>query len=35
VAFRHHCLMELHDALEREKERMRRVLITEVGSRLR
>lgn len=31
VAFRHHCLMQLHDALERDKERLRRVLITEVG----
>lgn len=31
VAFRHHCLMQLHDALERDKERLRRVLVTEVG----
>jgi aldehyde dehydrogenase (NAD+) len=29
--FRHHCLTQLHDALERNKERLRRVLITEVG----
>lgn len=29
--FRHHCLMQLHEALERNKERLRRVLITEVG----
>ena len=31
VEFRFHCLMQLHDALERNKERLRRVLITEVG----
>ena len=31
VDFRFHCLMQLHDALERNKERLRRVLITEVG----
>nr|MDT0526048.1 aldehyde dehydrogenase family protein [Streptomyces sp. DSM 41633] len=31
VEFRYHCLMQLHDALESEKERLRRVLITEVG----
>jgi acyl-CoA reductase-like NAD-dependent aldehyde dehydrogenase len=29
--FRYHCLTQLHDALERNKERLRRVLITEVG----
>ena len=29
--FRFHCLMQLHEALERNKERLRRVLITEVG----
>jgi aldehyde dehydrogenase (NAD+) len=29
--FRYHCLIQLHDALERNKERLRRVLITEVG----
>jgi acyl-CoA reductase-like NAD-dependent aldehyde dehydrogenase len=31
VEFRHHCLTQLHDALGRNKERLRRVLITEVG----
>ncbi|MEV0669613.1 aldehyde dehydrogenase family protein [Mycobacterium sp. NPDC050441] len=31
VEFRHHCLMQLHDALDAEKERLRRVLVTEVG----
>ena len=31
VEFRHHCLTQLHDALERNKEHLRRVLITEVG----
>jgi acyl-CoA reductase-like NAD-dependent aldehyde dehydrogenase len=31
LEFRHHCMMQLHDALERNKERLRRVLITEVG----
>ncbi|ORV41151.1 aldehyde dehydrogenase [Mycolicibacter engbaekii] len=29
--FRYHCLMQLHSALEAEKERLRRILITEVG----
>src|SRR6476646_12132057 len=29
--FRYHCLTQLADALERNKERLRRVLITEVG----
>lgn len=29
--FRYHCLNQLHQALERNKERLRRVLITEVG----
>ncbi|CAN5696816.1 aldehyde dehydrogenase family protein [soil metagenome] len=29
--FRFHCLMQLHDALERNKETLRRILITEVG----
>jgi acyl-CoA reductase-like NAD-dependent aldehyde dehydrogenase len=29
--FRYHCLIQLHEALERNKERLRRVLITEVG----
>ena len=31
LEFRYHCLAQLHDALERNKERLRRVLITEVG----
>ena len=31
VEFRFHCLMQLHDALEANKERLRRILITEVG----
>jgi acyl-CoA reductase-like NAD-dependent aldehyde dehydrogenase len=31
VEFRHHCMTQLHDALDRNKERLRRVLITEVG----
>ena len=31
LEFRYHCLTQLHDALERNKERLRRVLITEVG----
>ena len=31
VEFRRHCLMQLHSALEEEKERLRRILITEVG----
>ncbi|NKZ11292.1 aldehyde dehydrogenase family protein [Mycolicibacterium septicum DSM 44393] len=31
VDFRYHCLTQLHEALEREKEHLRRVLITEVG----
>jgi len=31
VEFRYHCLTQLHEALERNKERLRRVLITEVG----
>ena len=31
VAFRHHCLTQLHQALEREKERLRRIVVTEVG----
>jgi acyl-CoA reductase-like NAD-dependent aldehyde dehydrogenase len=29
--FRHHCLTQLHEALERNTERLRRILITEVG----
>ncbi len=29
--FRHHCLSQLHQALDRNKERLRRILITEVG----
>jgi aldehyde dehydrogenase (NAD+) len=31
VAFRFHCLTQLHDALERNKERLRRIVVTEVG----
>jgi aldehyde dehydrogenase (NAD+) len=31
VDFRYHCLMQLHDALDRNKEHLRRVLVTEVG----
>jgi aldehyde dehydrogenase (NAD+) len=31
LEFRYHCLIQLHEALERNKERLRRVLITEVG----
>ncbi|WP_237573512.1 aldehyde dehydrogenase family protein [Mycolicibacterium lacusdiani] len=29
--FRYHCLTQLHDAFDRNKERLRRILITEVG----
>ncbi len=29
--FRYHCMIQLHEALERNKERLRRILITEVG----
>ena len=31
VEFRYHCLTQLHAALEKDKERLRRILITEVG----
>lgn len=31
LEFRYHCPIQLHEALERNKERPRRVLITEVG----
>lgn len=31
LEFRYHCLTQLHEALEINKERLRRVLITEVG----
>ena len=31
LEFRYHCLTQLHEALERNKEHLRRVLITEVG----
>jgi aldehyde dehydrogenase (NAD+) len=31
LEFRYHCLTQLHDALDRNKDRLRRVLITEVG----
>ena len=29
--FRHHCLMQLHAAFERNRERLRRVIVTETG----
>lgn len=29
--FRYHCMIQLHEALERNKERLRRILVTEVG----
>lgn len=32
VDFRYHCLMQLSDALEADKEHLRRVIITEVGT---
>ncbi|MFG1925200.1 aldehyde dehydrogenase family protein [Cryptosporangium sp. NPDC048952] len=31
VEFRYHCLTQLHTALERNKERLRRITVTEVG----
>ena len=31
LEFRYHCMIQLHEALERNKEHLRRVLITEVG----
>lgn len=31
LEFRHHCLMQLHDALQANKERLRRIVVTEVG----
>ncbi|WP_099020623.1 aldehyde dehydrogenase family protein [Mycolicibacterium palauense] len=31
VEFRHHCLMQLHAALDRHKERLRRIVVSEVG----
>ncbi|MFG1928824.1 aldehyde dehydrogenase family protein [Cryptosporangium sp. NPDC048952] len=31
VEFRYHCLTQLHTALERNKERLRRIVVTEVG----
>src|SRR5882757_5390281 len=31
LEFRYHCLTQLHAALEKNKERLRRVLVTEVG----
>ena len=31
VEFRYHCLTQLHEALERNKERLRRIVVTEVG----
>ncbi|MDG4664892.1 aldehyde dehydrogenase family protein [Mycobacterium sp. 236(2023)] len=33
--FRYHCMTQLHEAFERNKERLRRVLITEVGCPLK
>src|ERR1700744_3826018 len=32
VEFRYHCLMQLSAALEENKERLRRIIITEVGT---
>jgi acyl-CoA reductase-like NAD-dependent aldehyde dehydrogenase len=32
VEFRHHCLIQLRDALAEEKERLRRIIVTEVGT---
>nr|WP_155768646.1 aldehyde dehydrogenase family protein [Mycobacterium colombiense] len=31
VEFRHHCLMQLQEALSAERERLRRIVVTEVG----
>ena len=31
VEFRHRCLMQLHQALDRHRERLRRIVVTEVG----
>ena len=31
-AFRRHCLLQLRDALEREKERLRKIVVAEVGA---
>src|SRR5258708_5799071 len=31
LEFRYHCLSQLHEALENNKERLRRVVVTEVG----
>ncbi|MFN8100394.1 MAG: aldehyde dehydrogenase family protein [Mycobacterium sp.] len=31
IEFRYHCLMQLHDALDRNKELLRRIVVTEVG----
>ena len=31
VEFRYHCLMQLHDALQAHKERLRRIVVTEAG----
>src|SRR6187399_1611802 len=31
IDFRYHCLTQLHEALEKNAERLRRILITEVG----
>jgi aldehyde dehydrogenase (NAD+) len=32
VEFRYHCLLQLRDALVEEKERLRRILVTEIGT---
>jgi acyl-CoA reductase-like NAD-dependent aldehyde dehydrogenase len=32
VEFRYHCMTQLRDALEAEKERLRRIVVTEVGT---
>jgi acyl-CoA reductase-like NAD-dependent aldehyde dehydrogenase len=34
VEFRYHCLMQLHEALKEEQERLRRIVITETGTPL-
>jgi acyl-CoA reductase-like NAD-dependent aldehyde dehydrogenase len=31
LEFRHHCLMQLHDALQANKERLRHIVVTEAG----
>lgn len=34
VEFRHHCLVQLHEALAEEQERLRRIVVTETGTPL-